>query len=215
MKVQKLMDKFLMLHTCHALTFICYKPIFSYICPMYTWKPGTELTDQPKGHINQLAVKLSSAAYAIRTLSFVMSQASLLMTYYAYVHSIMSYGIIFWGNATHSKLIFKIQKRIVRTIMKARNKDSCHPLFRLLNILPFYSQYIFSISIFAVKNTNIFILNLDIHSIHTRQGLDLHHSTSKLTKVQKGVSYSGIRIFNNLPQNIKNCQVMLTSLNMP
>jgi hypothetical protein len=67
----------------------------------------------------------------------------------------MSYGIIFWGNATHSKLIFKIQKRIVRTIMKARNKDSCHPLFRLLNILPFYSQYILSISIFVVKNMDI------------------------------------------------------------
>jgi hypothetical protein len=72
------------------------------------------------------------------------------MTHYAYAHSIMSYGIIFWGNATHSKLIFKIKKRIVRTIMK----DSCHPLFRLLNILPFYSQYILSISIFVVKNTD-------------------------------------------------------------
>jgi hypothetical protein len=111
----------------------------------------------------------------------------------------MSYGIIFWGNATHSKLIFKIKKMIVRTIMKARNKD---PLFRLLNILPFYSQYILSISIFVVKNMDIFILNSDI--IHTTQGLDLHHPTCKLTKVQKGVSYSGIRIFNNLSQNIKN-----------
>jgi hypothetical protein len=51
---------------------------------------------------------------------------------------------------------------------------------------------------------DIFILNSDIHSIHPRQGLDLHHPTCKLTEVQKGVSYCGIRIFNNLPQNIKN-----------
>jgi hypothetical protein len=70
---------------------------------------------------------------------------------------------------------------LVRTIMKARNKDSCRPLFRLLNILPFYSQYILSISIFVVKNMDIFLLNLDIHSIHTRQGLELHHPTCKLT----------------------------------
>jgi hypothetical protein len=34
-----------------------------------------------KDHINQLAMKLSSAVYAIRTLYFVMSQMSLLMTY--------------------------------------------------------------------------------------------------------------------------------------
>jgi hypothetical protein len=71
-----------------------------------------------------------------------MSQENLLMTFYAYVHSVLSYGIIFWGNSIHSDLIFKIKKRIVRIIMKARNKDSCRPFFRLLNILPFYSQYI-------------------------------------------------------------------------
>jgi hypothetical protein len=42
------------------------------------------------------------------------------------------------------------------------------------------------------------------HSIHTRQGSDLHHPTYKLTKVQKGDYCSGIMIFNNLPQNLKN-----------
>jgi hypothetical protein len=40
--------------------------------------------------------------------------------------------------------------------------------------------------------------------MYTRQGLDLHPPTYKLTKVQKGMSYSGIRIFNNLLQDIKN-----------
>jgi hypothetical protein len=39
--------------------------------------------------------------------------------------------------------------------MKAGNRDSCHPLFRILNILPFYSQYIFSTSIFVIKNMDV------------------------------------------------------------
>jgi hypothetical protein len=78
-----------------------------------------------------------------------MSQESLLMTYYAYENSVLSYGIIFWGNSTHSDLIFKIKKRTVRIIMKARNKDSCRPLFRLLNILPFYSQYTLNIYFYS------------------------------------------------------------------
>jgi hypothetical protein len=56
---------------------------------------------------------------------------------------------------------------------------------------------------FVVKNMDIFILNSDIHNINTRQGSDLHHPIYKLTKVQKGVLYSGIMIFNSLPQNIK------------
>jgi hypothetical protein len=100
-------------------------------------------------------------------------------------------------------LIFKIKKRIIRIIMKARNKDSCRPLFRQLNILPFYSQYILSVSIFVVNNLDIFKFNSAIHSINTRQGSNLHLPTDNLAKVQKGVYYSGIRIFSNLPQNIK------------
>jgi hypothetical protein len=88
--------------------------------------------------------------------------------------------------------------------MKARNKDSCRPLFRHLNILPLYSQYIFSVSIFVVKNSDIFKFNSAIHSINTRQGFDLHFPSNKLAKVQKGVYYSGIKIFNNLPQGIRN-----------
>jgi hypothetical protein len=51
---------------------------------------------------------------------------------------------------------------------------------------------------FVVKNMDTFTLNSDIHSIHTRQGSDLHHPTYKLTKVQKGVYCSGIKIYNNL-----------------
>jgi hypothetical protein len=70
-----------------------------------------------------------------------MSQASLVKTYHGYVHSIMSYGNIFWANSANSNLTFKIKKkRIERIIMKARNREPCHPLFRLLNIHNIYFQ---------------------------------------------------------------------------
>jgi hypothetical protein len=115
----------------------------------------------------------------------------------------MSYGIIFWGNSTYSNLIFKSKKRIVSIIMKARNRESCRPLFKQLNILPLYSQYIFSLLLLVVKNLGIFSFNSDVHSINARQGSHLHLPANKLTKVQKGVNYSWIRIFNNLPQSIR------------
>jgi hypothetical protein len=87
--------------------------------------------------------------------------------------------------------------------MKARNKDSCQSLFRQLNILPLYCQYIFSISMSVVKNLDTFKSNSAIHSINTRQGPDFHFPSNKLVKLQKGVYYSGIKIFNNLPYGIK------------
>jgi hypothetical protein len=121
------------------------------------------------------------------------------MTYNAYVHS-----IIFWGNSTHSDQIFKIQKRIIRVIMRAGNRDTCRPLFKALNILPFYSQYIFSISVFVVKIIDKYATNSDIHNINTRQRLEFHYPTCKSTKVQKEVYITGIRIFKNLPHSIKN-----------
>jgi hypothetical protein len=75
--------------------------------------------------------------------------------------------------------------------MKARNRGSCHPFFRLLDILPFYSQYIFLVSMIVAKNMDKFVLNSDIHNIHTRHGSDIHHPTYKLAEVQSVCSILG------------------------
>jgi len=64
--------------------------------------------------------------------------------YFSYVHSVMSYGIIFWGNSHPSNSIFKIQKRIIRIITNTGSHDSCRQLFKQLQILSLPSQYIFS-----------------------------------------------------------------------
>jgi hypothetical protein len=81
--------------------------------------------------------------------------------------------------------------------------DSCHPIFETLNILPLYSQYIFPLSTFVVKNIDAFKSNSALHSINTKQGLDLHPPTINLTEAQKAAYYCGIKIFSNLSQNFK------------
>jgi len=48
----------------------------------------------------------------------------------------------------------------------------------------------------VIKNKYLFYTNNQICSVHTRFKTNLH-------KFQKGVYYSGIKIFNNLPHNIK------------
>jgi hypothetical protein len=63
-----------------------------------------------KCHINQILSKLSSACCAVRVITPLMSEDTLKMIYHSYVHSIMTYGIIFWGNSPHSTNIFKIKK---------------------------------------------------------------------------------------------------------
>jgi len=61
-----------------------------------------------------------------------------------------------------------------------------------------------SLLLFVVQNIEEFTSNSEVHSINTRHKSDLYPPSIKLTKYQKGVYYSGIKIFNYLPQNIKN-----------
>jgi hypothetical protein len=139
----------------------------------------------------------------VRLIKPTVSLNVLIMIHFCYIHSAISYSIIFWGNSGHSKDIFTIQKRIIRVIMNLKKRDSCSELFKQLNILPLQSQYIFSILIFISKNRNLFKYNSEIHSISTRNNSDLHLPSTTLTLFQKGVTYSGSRIFNHLRSNIK------------
>ena len=125
------------------------------------------------------------------------------MVYFSHFHSIMSYGIIFGGNSHHSVKIFKIQKRIIQIITNSNRYDTCHPLFKQLRIFPLPSQYILSILLFVIKNKNLFQLNSQIHNIHTRSNDNLHLLLTGLTLVQKCVAYSGCKIYNHLPPQIK------------
>jgi hypothetical protein len=72
---------------------------------------------------------------------------SLKMIYHAHFHSILTYGLVFWGNYACSVRVFRRQKRIIRIIMDARPGSSCRAFFKTLHILPVASQYIYSIAV--------------------------------------------------------------------
>jgi hypothetical protein len=127
-----------------------------------------------------------------------MSQDTLRTTYFSYLNSILSYGIVFWDTSAYSSNNFKIQKRIIRIIMNARNRHSCR-LFNNLKILPLKSKYIFSLLLFLAKNRDLYELKSEIHNINTRVSSDLHTPT-----VQNVSFYFGIKVFNYLPTNIQN-----------
>ena len=65
-------------------------------------------------HINQIASKLSTASYAVWTLTPLLSLNALKMLYFSYAHSIISYSIIFCGASTNSIKIFRHQKKFFK-----------------------------------------------------------------------------------------------------
>jgi hypothetical protein len=85
-----------------------------------------------KTHIDQLLPELSTACYATRIVKSLMTQETLVMIYYAYLHSSMNYAIIFWGNSSYSINIFRLQKKATGIITNTRNRYSCRALFNPL-----------------------------------------------------------------------------------
>jgi len=116
----------------------------------------------------------------------------------------MSYGIIFWGNSWHSSIIFRLQKKLIRIMEGCRNRVSCRSLFKKFQILPLKSQYMLSLLMFVVQNKTIFPTNTENYNLDTGQRNNLYRPQANLTIYQKGSYYLGIKIFNNLPSEIKN-----------
>ena len=156
-----------------------------------------------QSHINMMSSKLNTVSYVMRSLRQWINTEMLRNVYFSLVHSILSYGIIFWGISNNSITIFKIQKKIIRIIMNVNSRTSCRNLFKKLNILPLPAQYIYSLMMFVVKDKDLFITNDNVHKILTRSKDDLHLPMANLSVFQKGVYFSGIKIFNNLPNEIK------------
>jgi hypothetical protein len=120
-------------------------------------------------HIEYIIPKLSSACYVMRSIKPIMPINTLKTVYYSHFNTIITYGLPFWGNSSHSTKIFKIQKRMIRIMMGYRNSLSCRSLFKKLEILPLMSQYILLLMLFVIKNKNFFILNTENHTKSKRQ----------------------------------------------
>jgi uncharacterized membrane protein len=67
-----------------------------------------------------------------------------------------------------------------------------------------YSQYIYSLLLYTVNNKHLFILNNEIHKYNTRLHSKLHVPIVNITKFNKEACTTGIKVFNHLPQVIKN-----------
>jgi hypothetical protein len=157
-----------------------------------------------KTHIENILPKLSSACFAMWAVKLFMSPQMLKAIYYSYFHSIISYGVIFWGHTAPSTRVFRVQKRRIRIMVGSKSKDSCRKLFTSFKILPLPSLYIFSLLRFAIKSKDLFSTSKETHNYGTRQHLDFLYPSANLKKFQAGVHYMSVKIYNSLPIYIKN-----------
>jgi hypothetical protein len=116
-------------------------------------------------------------------MSHVSNTVTLKAMYFAYFHSIMKYGIIFWGNSSSSKNIFTLQKKVIRIIAGVKPRHSCGNLFKRLEILPLPCEYIFSLMNFIVNNQELVQTNSAVHSVNTRSKHCQSHAFRKVHSI--------------------------------
>jgi hypothetical protein len=97
-----------------------------------------------KHHNDQVIKRMSSARFALRLIKYSLQIETLKIIYFAHIHTIMSCGIIFWSKSPSAKKVFLIQKKIIRIITNTRPRDSCREIFKNMEIMTLYSQYIYT-----------------------------------------------------------------------
>jgi hypothetical protein len=68
--------------------------------------------------IDKIIHNLSIACYVIRSVNFFNDVSTFKTIYYAYFHSVMEYGIIFWGKSTKPNQT-KSSKKVLQVKIKA------------------------------------------------------------------------------------------------
>jgi hypothetical protein len=134
-----------------------------------------------KQHIEQVINKMCSAGYALRNIKHIVPVNILRVIPFAHIHSIISYGIIFGGSSSYANKVFILQKKIIKIITNTRPRDSCREVFKNMEIMTFYSQYIYSLILYTVNNKHPFAKNNKIHKYKTRNKNNLYLPIANLS----------------------------------
>lgn len=156
-----------------------------------------------KAHIEALAKRISSGAYALYKLSRVLNIEALLTAYHGLVESVIRYGVIFWGNSTDRDIVFKRQKYCLRSMFNLKTTDSCKNYFTKYRILTLPSLYILEIAMFVKTNPQLFPRMADKFPRNRRDDSKLCLHSSKTALMHKSVFCMAPIIYNKLPKSLK------------
>jgi hypothetical protein len=142
-----------------------------------------------KTQVKSLLPRLGKACFTIRNMKLYSNIETLRMICHTYFHSLMRYGIVFWGNSPEA----------IRIMTEMKHRETYRQVFKKLNILTLASHYILSLMTSMVNNLGHFTFNYAICNKSTRHRRNLHAPQSHLAMRQKGVYYMSVNIFNSLP----------------
>ena len=172
-----------------------------------------------KSHEDYISLKISKTIGIISRLWHFIPSPIVLDIYRALIYPYISYGLVVWGQTskTNLKKILILQKRALRLIYSASNREHAIPLFVHANIFPVDMRYYKSISVLMhdINNNiappnllNLFTCSASVHSYETRAATSgkFHIHYSRLKQQNQSFSRIGSKIWNGIPRYIREKQ---------
>ena len=166
---------------------------------------GLNWKDQYKSLLGKVAGGLSS----LKKLKDILPQSKLCDVYRALFESHLRYGDVIWGSlsATNLHTLQRLQNRAISIIERAKIKD--HWQNNLLSIETLI-RFDRSVMVYKVVNKlcpeslwDVYEQRCNLSSYNTRNNRDLHIPKVNLEHRKKGFRYSGIKIWNDIPLEIR------------
>lgn len=154
-------------------------------------------------HVALLRKHLATSIFTIRQLMRTATYEAARVAYFANFQSRASYGIIAWGASTAAEDVFLLQKEAVRALSRVPARTSCKRLFGEHRIITIPGLFILSCLLYVKRSTDL-EKHADIHNYGTRNRQDIVIPYHRLRTSQMATNYYAIRMYNKLPENIKN-----------
>lgn len=158
-----------------------------------------------KYHVDHVCKKLDRFVFALKRLRQTVSLEAALTAYHGYVSSVLTYGLLLWGNSTDIERAFRLQKKCVRALDNAWSTDSCKPLFKKFGLLPLPCLYIRDACLLVKNYPNYFTFRNETTARHTRAQYRnlLYQPPCNAYAYKKNCYFMCIRLYNMLPDDIK------------
>jgi len=154
-------------------------------------------------HIQYLCKRLSRVLFLLRKLKTCVTQPVILSSYYAFFHSLLSYGIRLWGGASSSSSAFIWQKKAIRIINNLNHLQSCRESFSQLKIMTLPSMYIYTNLLHVKEYEHLYSDRAAVHNHNTRNKYCLNLPQFRLSKSIHSHYYQQIQFFNKLPDSVR------------
>lgn len=134
-------------------------------------------------HIQYIKTKIRKYLFAFRQLREVLNDNEIKIVYYAYIQSLLSFGIVAWGGANKSILepLYVVQKSILKVAFNKARRYPTDTLFQDVSVLNIRQLFIKHLMVFIFKHYNS-IFSPILHTYSTRYSANVGFLTPTINK---------------------------------